>query len=104
MQAEHVVPRAEGSHWNMPALRNTTDRLHHAPMGRFDKEEPQYPTPEPKRDSTTVITGSSTTTPLPAFRPYIGPEQITGSHMAREVYNIRHHGKPRFVKIDLLNE
>ncbi|KAK5974066.1 hypothetical protein GCK32_008624 [Trichostrongylus colubriformis] len=98
-----------------------TDRLGSWPMGRFDKEEPRYPTPEPKRDSTTVIavlqerttkppilpsvaSFPEMTTTLPAFRPYIGPEQITGSHMAREIYNVRHHGKPRFVKIDLLNE
>ncbi|XGW09706.1 hypothetical protein V3C99_011741 [Haemonchus contortus] len=99
-----------------------TDRLGSWPMGRFDKDEPRYATPEPKRDSTTVIAvlqerttkaavplaltfiPETTTTALPPFRPYIGPEHITGSHMAREVYNIRHHGKPRFVKIDLLNE
>ncbi|WKX94840.1 hypothetical protein Q1695_011812 [Nippostrongylus brasiliensis] len=78
-----------------------TDRLGSWPMGRFDKEEPQYPTPEPKRDTTIVIAAS---TPMPAFRPYIGPERFTGSHLAREIYNIRHNGRPRFVKIDLLNE
>lgn len=98
-----------------------TDRLGSWSMGRFDKEEPRYPTPEPKRDTTTIISVpvesasrstmyppatllEETTTPMPAFRPYVGPEQITGSHLTRQLYNIRHHGRPRFVKIDLLNE
>ncbi|WKX94835.1 hypothetical protein Q1695_011809 [Nippostrongylus brasiliensis] len=48
--------------------------------------------------------GNQASTPMPVFRPYIGPERFTGSHLAREVYNIRHNGRPRFVKIDLLNE
>ncbi|KAL6735050.1 hypothetical protein Aduo_005529 [Ancylostoma duodenale] len=99
-----------------------TDRLGSWSMGRFDKEEPQYPPPEPVRESTTVIaiiqerttratinsqipTGSEkVSATLPAFQPYRGPEEITGSHASRELYNIRHLGRPRFVKIDLLNE
>ncbi|RCN41167.1 hypothetical protein ANCCAN_12902 [Ancylostoma caninum] len=99
-----------------------TDRLGSWSMGRFDKEEPHYPPPEPVRDTTTVIAiiqerttratidsqlhtdSEKVTTTLPAFQPYRGPEEITGSHASRELYNIRHLGRPRFVKIDLLNE
>ncbi|EYB88936.1 hypothetical protein Y032_0239g3317 [Ancylostoma ceylanicum] len=99
-----------------------TDRLGSWSYGRFDKEEPHYPPLEPVRDTTTVIAivqerttramidspistdSNKATTTLPAFRTYRGPEEITGSHAARELYNIRHLGRPRFVKIDLLNE
>ncbi|CAJ0606596.1 unnamed protein product [Cylicocyclus nassatus] len=96
-----------------------TDRLGSWSMGRFDKEEPYYPTPEPRRESTTVIavlqerttkassdlsTFNEKPAVLPMFQRYQSPESITGSHALREVYNIRHHGRPRFVKIDLSNE
>ncbi|VDL70152.1 unnamed protein product [Nippostrongylus brasiliensis] len=101
----NIPARADGTVTESKSWHGTdlleTDRLGSWPMGRFDKEEPQYPTPEPKRDTTIVI---AALTPMPAFRPYIGPERFTGSHLAREIYNIRHNGRPRFVKIDLLNE
>ncbi|VDM80157.1 unnamed protein product, partial [Strongylus vulgaris] len=98
-----------------------TDRLGSWSMGRFDKEEPRYTTPEPRRDTTAVISvlqerttratidtslplSNGKLASLPMFQPYQSPESITGSHALREVYNIRHHGRPRFVKIDLSNE
>ncbi|ETN86773.1 hypothetical protein NECAME_16137 [Necator americanus] len=35
-----------------------TDRLGSWSMGRFNEEEPNYPTPEPFRDTTTIVASS----------------------------------------------
>ncbi|CAJ0930340.1 unnamed protein product, partial [Mesorhabditis belari] len=91
------------------------------PMGRYGKEgwEPMTIRPPIEYQTTTVISvprerwfpaEGSQLVDLPKKNPVTnppirryegGPEEITGSHLRSDVYNIRQFGQERYVKIDI---